>query len=72
MAKSCDAVLFGAVGDAQYDHLDRHLRPEQAVLGLRKELGLFANLRPAKVFEGMEYLSPLRPEVASKIDMMIV
>ena len=72
IAKSCDAVLFGAVGDPTCDTLERHLRPEQAILGLRKELGLFANLRPAKVFEGMEHLSPLRPELARSIDMMIV
>ena len=46
MAKASDAVLFGAVGDPSCDNLERHLRPEQAVLGLRAELGLFANLRP--------------------------
>jgi 3-isopropylmalate dehydrogenase len=72
IAKACDAVLFGAVGDPECDKLDRKLRPEQAILGLRKELGLFANLRPAKVFEGLEHLSPLRPEIARTIDMMIV
>lgn len=72
MARECDAVLFGAVGNPEYDHLDRHLRPEQAILGLRKELGLFANLRPAKVFPGLEHLSPLKPEIAREIDMMIV
>ncbi|MCK0127975.1 3-isopropylmalate dehydrogenase [Erythrobacter sp. F6033] len=72
IAKSCDAVLFGAVGDPDCDALDRHLRPEQAILGLRKELGLFANLRPAKVFEGLEHLSPLRPEIAKSLDIMIV
>jgi len=72
VAKECDAVLFGAVGDPTCDALDRHLRPEQAILGLRKELGLFANLRPAKVFEGLEHLSPLKPEVASTMDMLIV
>jgi 3-isopropylmalate dehydrogenase len=72
IAKACDAVLFGAVGDPECDNLDRRLRPEQAILGLRKELDLFANLRPAKVFEGLEHLSPLRPEIARTLDMMIV
>jgi 3-isopropylmalate dehydrogenase len=47
--KQADAVLFGAVGDPRYDKLERAKRPEQAILGLRKELGLFANLRPAQV-----------------------
>jgi len=72
IARSCDAILFGAVGDFGLDHLERHLRPEQAILGLRRELGLFANLRPAKVFEGLEELTSLRPEVARTIDLLIV
>jgi 3-isopropylmalate dehydrogenase len=72
IARSCQAILFGAVGDFSLDHLERALRPEQAVLGLRKELGLFANLRPATVFKGLEDLTTLRPEVASKIDLLIV
>ena len=72
IANSCDAVLFGAVGDPECDALDRHLRPEQAILGLRKELDLFANLRPAKVFAGLEHLSPLQHEIASSIDLLIV
>jgi len=72
IARSCGAVLFGAVGDFSLDHLERNLRPEQAVLGLRKELGLFANLRPATVFKGLEDLTSLRPEVAEKIDLLIV
>jgi 3-isopropylmalate dehydrogenase len=71
-ARSADAILFGAVGDFSCDQLERHLRPEQAILGLRKELGLFANLRPARVFPGLEDLTTLRPEVASKIDLLIV
>ena len=69
---ACDALLFGAVGDPACDGLERHLRPEQAVLGMRKELSLFANLRPAKVFPGLEAHSSLRPEVAGAIDLMIV
>lgn len=72
IARGADAVLFGAVGDPDCDNLERHLRPEQAILGLRKELGLFANLRPAKLFAGLEDASALRPEVASAIDLLIV
>ncbi len=72
MAKNCDAILFGAVGDPSCDGLDRHLRPEQAVLGLRAELGLFANLRPATTFAGLEAMSALKPEIASQIDMLII
>ena len=72
IARSAGAILFGAVGDFECDRLERHLRPEQAILGLRKELGLFANLRPAKMFPGMEDSSALRPEVASAIDLLIV
>ena len=72
VARDCDAILFGAVGDFGCDHLDRHLRPEQAILGLRKELGLFANLRPATMFAGLEDLSSLRPEIARQIDLLII
>jgi 3-isopropylmalate dehydrogenase len=72
LAQSCDAILFGAVGDPDCDNLARALRPEQAILGLRKELGLFANLRPAKLFKGLEDASALRPEVSSAIDLLIV
>ena len=72
LARRSDAILFGAVGDPTCDALERHLRPEQAILGLRKELGLFANLRPARMFPGMESASALRPEVAGAIDLLIV
>lgn len=72
IARSAGAILFGAVGDFECDHLERHLRPEQAILGLRKELGLFANLRPATVFAGLEDLTTLRPEVARLIDLLII
>jgi 3-isopropylmalate dehydrogenase len=72
MARAADAVLFGAVGDPDCDNLERHLRPEQAILGLRSSLGLFANLRPATMFPGLEDLSALRPEVAREIDLLIV
>ena len=71
-ARSVDAILFGAVGDPDCDTLERRLRPEQAILGLRSELGLFANLRPATMFAGMEDASALRPEVARAIDLLIV
>lgn len=72
VAKRADAILFGAVGDFDCDHLERHLRPEQAILGLRKELVLFSNLRPAKVFPQLAGASALREEVASAIDLLIV
>ncbi len=72
LAKRARAVLFGAVGDPACDGLERHLRPEQAILGLRKELGLFANLRPAKLFPELADASALRPEVAKAIDLVIV
>ncbi|MEY4269721.1 MAG: hypothetical protein RLZZ58_937 [Pseudomonadota bacterium] len=71
-AHNADAILFGAVGDPDCDALDRALRPEQAILGLRKALGLFANLRPAKMFAGMEDASALRPDVAAAIDLLII
>lgn len=71
-ARAADAILFGAVGDPRFDNVERHLRPEQAILRLRAELGLFANLRPAKMFTGLEESSALRPEVASAIDLLIV
>ncbi|PZO90573.1 MAG: 3-isopropylmalate dehydrogenase [Sphingomonas sanxanigenens] len=72
LAQRADAVLFGAVGDPDCDALERHLRPEQAILGLRKELGLFANLRPARLFPELADASALRPEVARAIDLVIV
>jgi 3-isopropylmalate dehydrogenase len=72
LAEQSDAILFGAVGDPTCDALDRHLRPEQAILGLRKALTLFANLRPARVFAGLEGHSALRPEIAGAIDLVIV
>ena len=72
MAREADAVLFGAVGDPSCDDLPREHRPEQAVLGLRSELGLFANLRPATMFKGLENASALRPEIAREIDLLII
>ncbi len=72
LCQASDAILFGAVGDPSCDNLERHLRPEQAILGLRQALTLFANLRPATMFAGLEDLSALRPEVAREIDLLIV
>ena len=72
LATRADAVLFGAVGDPTCDALERALRPEQAILGLRKALGLFANLRPARLFPELADASALRPEIAREIDMVIV
>ncbi|MFH1605027.1 MAG: isocitrate/isopropylmalate family dehydrogenase, partial [Pseudomonadota bacterium] len=72
LAREADAILFGAVGGWQYDKLPRAKRPEQAILGLRKELGLFANLRPAKVFPELVEASTLRPEVVAGMDILIL
>jgi 3-isopropylmalate dehydrogenase len=72
IAKEADAVLFGAVGDPRYDALVRAKRPEQAILGLRKALGLFANLRPARVHPELAAASALKPEVVSGLDILIV
>ena len=72
LARESDAILFGAVGGWKYDTLPRAKRPEQALLGLRKELGLFANLRPAKVFPELVAASTLRAEVVSGMDILIL
>ena len=72
LVKQADAVLFGAVGGPRYDTLDRALRPEAAILGLRKECDFFANLRPATVFPELADASTLKPEVVSGLDLMIV
>ncbi len=72
LAKEADAVLFGAVGDWKYDTLDRHLRPEQAILGLRKNLGLFANLRPAICHEQLVGASSLKAELIAGLDILII
>ena len=72
LARRADAILFGAVGDPSCDGLERKLRPEQAILGLRKELGLFANLRPAKLYPELADASALRPEIARRIDLVII
>ena len=72
LAKAADAVLFGAVGDWKYDKLDRPLRPEQAILGLRKNLELFANFRPAICHEELTHASTLKPEVVAGLDLLII
>jgi 3-isopropylmalate dehydrogenase len=72
LAQAADAVLFGAVGDWKYDTLERALRPEQAILGLRKHLGLFANFRPAICYEQLTHASSLKPELVSGLDILII
>ena len=72
LAREADAVLFGAVGDWKYDKLERSLRPEQAILGLRKNLGLFANFRPAICYEQLVDASSLKPELVAGLDILII
>jgi 3-isopropylmalate dehydrogenase len=72
LAMTSDAVLFGAVGDWKYDKLDRPLRPEQAILGLRKNMGLFANFRPAICYEQLVGASSLKPELIAGLDILII
>ena len=72
LAQAADAILFGAVGDWKYDTLDRPLRPEQAILGLRKALGLFANFRPAICYEQLTAASSLKPELVAGLDILII
>ncbi|MES9870349.1 MAG: 3-isopropylmalate dehydrogenase [Sedimenticola sp.] len=72
MAKEADAILLGAVGGTQWESLDYSVRPERGLLGLRKELGLFANLRPALLYPQLADASTLKPEVVAGLDMMIV
>jgi 3-isopropylmalate dehydrogenase len=72
LAKAADAVLCGAVGGPKYDGLARAQRPEQGILRIRKELGLFANLRPAVLYPELVGASTLKPEVVSGLDLMIV
>ncbi len=67
-----DAVLFGAIGGPKWDNLERHLRPETGLLGLRKAMGTFANLRPAIVYDELVNASTLKPEVVKGVDIMVV
>ena len=71
-AFDADAILLGAVGSPQYDNLERDKRPEAALLSLRKELDLFANLRPAIVFDALINASSLKPEFVSGLDILII
>ena len=72
LAMESDAVLFGAGGDWKYDSLDRPLRPEQAILGLRKHMGLFANFRPAICYAELTHASSLKPELVAGLDILII
>ena len=72
LAQESDAILFGAVGDWKYDTLERALRPEQAILGLRKHLGLFANFRPAICYKELVDASSLKPEIIAGLDILII
>ena len=71
-AKKSDAVLFGAVGGEKWDNLEWDLRPENALLTLRKELNLFANLRPAFLFNELSNASPIKKEIINNLDILIV
>ncbi len=72
MALKADAVLLGAVGGPKWEGLDYSIRPERALLALRKDLGLFANLRPAKIYPALVNASTLKPEVLDGVDIMVV
>ena len=71
-ARHADAILFGAVGGDKWDHVEPSLRPEQALLGLRKALGLYANLRPVTVPDVLAEYSPLKPDIVTGTDILIV
>ena len=70
--KEADAVLLGAVGGPKWDNLDPAIRPEKAILGLRKALGLFCNLRPVKIYPALKEYSPLKPDLVENVDFVIV
>jgi 3-isopropylmalate dehydrogenase len=72
LVKEADAVLLGAVGGPKYDGLPREKRPEQGLLAIRKELNLFANLRPAILYPELASASSLKPEIVSGLDILIV
>jgi 3-isopropylmalate dehydrogenase len=71
-AQHADAILLGAVGDPAFDRGDAALRPESGLLAIRRELGLYANLRPARVWPGLEDGGPLKPEVLAGTDLLVV
>ena len=70
--QAADAVLLGAVGGPKWDDVDPSIRPEKAILGLRKALGLFCNLRPVKIYPALREFSPLKPELVESVDFVIV
>jgi len=72
LCRKADAVLLGAVGSPQYDNLDRPLRPERGLLAIRKDLNLFANLRPAILYPELANASTLKPEIVAGLDILIV
>jgi 3-isopropylmalate dehydrogenase len=72
MCKSCDALLFGAVGGPKWDIPTAKVRPEQAILGLRKGLGVYANLRPVNVYPMLENATPLKPEIVRGVDILVL
>ena len=72
VARAADAIVLGAVGGPKWESVERHLRPEQGLLNLRRELGVFANLRPALTYEPLAQASTLKAEVVSGLDLMIV
>jgi 3-isopropylmalate dehydrogenase len=72
LARACDAILLGAVGGPKWENLEYKKRPERGLLGIRKELELFANLRPVKVFNALAHSSTLKPEIILDLDIMIV
>ena len=71
-AKAADSILFGAIGGEKWDNLPREMRPESGLLRFRKELGVYANLRPAKVYDELVNASSLKPEVVQGVDLMVV
>jgi len=71
-AKASDSILFGAIGGEKWDNLPREMRPESGLLRFRKELGVFANLRPAKVYDELINASSLKPEIVQGVDLMVV
>lgn len=72
LARSADAVLFGAIGHPKYSDPSLEVRPEQSILGLRRALGLYANLRPVVTYPGVYHASPLKPELLAHVDMLVV
>jgi 3-isopropylmalate dehydrogenase len=72
LARSADAVLFGAIGDPRYSDPSLKVRPEQSILGLRRELGLYANLRPVVTYPAVYHASPLRPELLAGVNIVVV